>query len=150
MREFWLFLHLAGVAVWIGGMFFAHHCLRPAAAALEPPQRLPLMADALGRFFGYVIVALALLWASGLAMLLPVGMAAAPVAWHLMLGIALVMTAIFAVIRWSRYPKLVAAVAAKQWPAGGQAINSIRVLVTVNLGLGFLTIAVATLGRLAG
>ena len=46
--------------------------------------------------------------------------------------------------------ELVAAVAAKQWPAGGQAINSIRVLVTVNLGLGFLTIAVATLGRLAG
>jgi len=52
MTELWLFLHFAAVVVWIGGMVFAHFCLRPAAlATLQPPQRLPLMAAALGRFF---------------------------------------------------------------------------------------------------
>ena len=36
-----LFLHVAGVVVWVGGMFFAYVCLRPEAASqLEPPPRL--------------------------------------------------------------------------------------------------------------
>ena len=36
-----LFLHVAGVVVWVGGMFFAYVCLRPRAASqLEPPPRL--------------------------------------------------------------------------------------------------------------
>ena len=37
-----LFLHLLGVAVWIGGMVFAHFCLRPALGDLTPQMRLPL------------------------------------------------------------------------------------------------------------
>ena len=69
MTELWLFLHLVAVAVWIGGMVFAHFCLRPAAlATLAPPQRLPLMSAALGRFFALVGAALLLLWASGVAL----------------------------------------------------------------------------------
>jgi len=148
MRELMIFLHLTGVVVWVGGMFFAHHCLRPAALQLPPPQRLPLMAAALGRFFGFVTGALLLLWASGLAMMLQSGFGGAPVAWHAMMGVALVMTAIFAVIRLLRYPRLRAGVAAGDWPAAGAALNDIRILVVVNLGLGWLTIAIATLGRL--
>ena len=147
MRNLWLFLHLVGIVIWVGGMFFAQHCLRPAAAGLlEPPQRLPLLSATLGKFFDYVLLALALLWASGLAMLAAAGFKGAPIAWHLMAGIALVMTVIFAVIRWQRYPVLEAAVAAKDWPAGAAAMNGIRRLVAINLGLGFLTIAVATIG----
>ena len=133
MRELMIFLHLTGVVVWVGGMFFAHHCLRPAA---------------LGRFFGFVTGALLLLWSSGLAMMLQSGFGGAPVAWHAMMGVALVMTAIFAVIRLLRYPRLRAGVAAGDWPAAGAALNGIRILVVVNLGLGWLTIAIATLGRL--
>ena len=42
MRSILLLLHLSGVIVWVGGMFFAHFCLRPVAALqLPPPQRLP-------------------------------------------------------------------------------------------------------------
>ena len=149
MYPVWLFLHVVAVAIWVGGMFFAHLCLRPAALQLPPPQRLPLMADALGRFFGWVIVALVLLWLSGLAMMGSVGMAAAPIAWHLMLGIALLMTVVFAVIRGLRYPRLRNSVAAQDWPSAGAALNSIRLLVLVNLVLAMLTIAVATLGRYA-
>lgn len=149
MRQFWIFVHLVAVVVWIGGMFFAHLCLRPAALALPPPQRLPLMAAALGRFFAQVTVALVLLWASGLAMMAQTGFGASAPAWHAMMGVALVMTGIFVVIRLVRYPRLVAGVAAGDWPAAAAALNAIRVLVVVNLLLGLLTIAIATLGRLA-
>ncbi len=48
-----LLLHLLAVVAWVGGMFFAHFCLRPAAVeVLEPPARLPLMLAALRRFLG--------------------------------------------------------------------------------------------------
>ena len=51
------FVHLVAVSVWIGGMFFAHFCLRPAAfELLVPAQRLPLMVGALGRFFRWVML----------------------------------------------------------------------------------------------
>ena len=41
--KFGVFLHLLGVLIWVGGMFFAYMALRPAAAQLlEPPQRLTL------------------------------------------------------------------------------------------------------------
>jgi uncharacterized membrane protein len=148
MRDLWIFLHLIGVAVWIGGMSFAHFCLRPAAMQWPPPQRLPLMADALGRFFGQVGAAIAVLWVSGIAMMLQTGFGQAPGSWHAMMGVALVMTVVFAVIRLQRYPRLRRAISGADWPSAGAALNGIRVLVTVNLGLGLLTIAIATLGRM--
>ena len=49
-----LFVHLAGVIVWVGGMSFAHFCLRPAALALPPAQRLALWSGVFGRFFPLV------------------------------------------------------------------------------------------------
>ena len=39
----WLLVHLLGVIVWVGGMFFAHMALRPSAAeVLEPPAAAAL------------------------------------------------------------------------------------------------------------
>lgn len=149
MRHFLIFLHLIAVVVWVGGMFFAHHCLRPAVLALAPPQRLALMQAVLARFFGYVAIALLVLWASGLAMMIETGFAAAPPTWHAMLGVALVMTVIFAVIRLDRFARFSSAVAASDWPAAGALLGAIRLLVLVNLWLGLFTIAIATLGRLA-
>ena len=58
-------VHLLAVVVWLGGMFFAHFCLRPAAMALPPPQRVPLMATALGRFFRAVAASIGLILVSG-------------------------------------------------------------------------------------
>ena len=49
--------HVLSIIVWIGGMFFAHFCLRPAAQQLEPPQRVRLMHGVLQRFLGAVAVA---------------------------------------------------------------------------------------------
>jgi uncharacterized membrane protein len=146
MRNFLVLIHLIAVIVWIGGMFFAHYCLRPVVAAqLSPPQRLPLMAAVLGRFFRFVSVALILLWGSGIARFLQVG-AGMPWHWHAMAGIATAMTIIFGFIVLRFHPRLKDAVAAQDWPSGGKAMDSIRGLIMTNLILGVITIGVALLG----
>lgn len=146
MNRLLVLIHLVAVIVWVGGMFFAHFCLRPVAAAqLPPPQRLPLLAAVLGRFFTVVGVALAALWGSGLVRFAQVG-AAIPASWHAMLGLGIVMTIIFGFIVLRFHRRLLGTVAVQDWPAAGQAMNAIRLLVLTNLVLGFVTVAVAVLG----
>ena len=147
MRAILLLLHLSGVIVWVGGMFFAHFCLRPVAASqLPPPQRLPLLAAVLGRFFTVVAASIVAILASGFASMGAAGFGQAPIHWHVMAGIGLAMAAIFGVIYFRHFPRLKAGVAAQDWPAAGAAMNRIRILVATNLLLGALTVAVATLG----
>ena len=147
LHLFLLFFHLLGVSIWIGGMFFAHFCLRPAAVQLlEPQQRLPLLHGALGRFFPWVTVCIVFILASGLAIMAHVGFANAPKGWHWMMTSGIAMMLIFGHIYGAGYRRLGRAVAASDWPAAGAAMNGIRRLVAVNLGLGVLTIALATLG----
>ena len=66
-----LFIHLLGVVVWVGGMFVLLFAVRPVAAAqLPPPQRVPLLATALGRFFFWVSIAIIAILGSGIALVL--------------------------------------------------------------------------------
>ena len=67
---FALTLHILGAVVWVGGMFAAYVCLRPAAGALEPPQRLELWRAFFAKFFPWVWVSVLLLLVSGYWMLL--------------------------------------------------------------------------------
>src|SRR5260370_120821 len=60
-----LVLHALAAVVWVGGMFFAHQVLRPAAAALDPRPRLLLWSRGLGRFFACVIAPILLVLAAG-------------------------------------------------------------------------------------
>lgn len=148
MHETWLLLHLACVIVWIGGMSFAHFCLRPAAiATLQPAQRLSLMSAALGRFFVLVGWSIALLWVSGIAMFveaLSVGIRP-PWNWNAMAAIAVVMTALFAVIVLRCHPRMRKALATDELSMAGTALDGIRRLVVVNLVLGWVTVGVAVL-----
>ena len=41
-------VHLLAAIVWLGGMFFAHFFLRPAAQTLEPALRSPSLGDPRG------------------------------------------------------------------------------------------------------
>lgn len=144
MMRYLLLAHLAGVIVWIGGMFFAHFCLRPVATLqLPPPQRLPLMTAVLGRFFAAVAVSVIAILGSGFAMIAISGFAGGTMGRHLMMGIGVAMTLIFAVIYLRLYPQLRARIAADDWLAGGAVLDRIRRLVVINLGLGTLTVLVA-------
>ncbi|MBS1141594.1 MAG: hypothetical protein H6R13_3047 [Proteobacteria bacterium] len=151
MRPLLLLLHLAGIIIWVGGMYFAHFCLRPVATEqLQPAQRLPLMTAVLGRFFPAVAIAIIAILISGVGLMLIPGFARAPIYWHAMMGIGLLMTAIFGVIYLVHFRALKAAVATQAWPTAGAAMNRIRPLVATNLLLGGLTVVVATLGPLLG
>ena len=142
-------LHVLGVVVWVGGMFFAYLALRPVAASvLEPPQRLTLWAGVFGKFFPWVWGSVALILATGLYLLMVFGGTGAPHYALAMFALGLVMMAIFAHVFFAPYGRLKRAVAAQDWKAGGAALAQIRQLVGLNLSLGLLTIAVVFLGRL--
>ncbi|MCJ7798704.1 MAG: CopD family protein [Polaromonas sp.] len=136
------FLHLLAAIVWLGGISVVLMALRPVAAALlSPPQRLPLIAQVLGRFFVLVWLSIGVLLLTGLPMLLSVGMKGAPVGWHLMLGIGLLMFALFGHLYFGPFRRLKQAVGTSNWPEGGRRVGQIVLLALTNLVLGALAIA---------
>ena len=141
-------LHMMGVVVWIGGMFFAHFAPRPAAQELPPPVRLPLLAATLSRFFAWAGVAVLAILASGVWLSEAMGgFRAIGVSIHVMTAIGLAMALVFAYIVTGPYRRLKAAVADARWEAAAPAMAVIRRLVGLNLALGLATIAIAVLGR---
>ena len=147
MNNLMNFLHVSAASVWLGGVSFMRFALRPAARDLPPPQRLPLMTQVLRRFFRLVWASIGLLLATGLVMLLGVGMKQAPVGWHLMLGIGLLMFAVFGHLYFGPFRRLRAAVEAADWPQAGQKLGQIAKLAQLNLALGALAIAAVALWR---
>ncbi|MDP2254883.1 MAG: CopD family protein [Polaromonas sp.] len=138
------FLHLLAAIIWLGGVSFVLIALRPAATALlSPPQRLPLIAQVLSRFFVLVWLSIGMLLLTGLPMLLNAGMKAAPVGWHLMLGIGLLMFALFGHLYFGPFRRLKQAVSASNWPEGGRRVGQIVILALLNLVLGALAIGAA-------
>lgn len=138
-------LHLLSIIVWVGGMFFAHFCLRPAVQQLAPPLRLPLMLNVLKRFFLIVSVAIVLVFTTGIGVIGMVmvnsgGGFSMPLDWNIMASLGLVMMGIFAYIYLGLFTRLETAVAAQDWPAGGAAMASIRQAVAVNLLLGVVVV----------
>lgn len=135
------FLHLLAAMAWLGGISFMLLALRPVAAGLlAPAQRLPLITQVLQRFFVLVWASIALLFLTGLTMLLSVGMKQAPVGWHLMLGLGLMMFALFGHLYFGPFRRLKQAVSAAHWPEGGRHAGQISTLATINLVLGILAI----------
>lgn len=137
-------LHTLAAVIWVGGMFFAHMALRPAALELEPPLRLTLWVNAFRRFFAWVWMSVIAILVTGLWLMALRGWFAGSGTYiHTMLGIGLLMTAIYTAIFFGPYRRLKASVAREDWPAGGEALARIRLLVTTNLVLGLLTIVIA-------
>jgi uncharacterized membrane protein len=143
-------LHVMGVVVWVGGMFFAHVALRPSAASLPPPVRLPLLAATLSRFFRWAGISVLAILATGTWMAHAMGgFRAIGPAVQAMTAIGLVMALVYGYLVTGPYRVLRDAVAASRWEAGGAAMATIRRLVLLNLVLGLATIAIAMLGRAA-
>ena len=139
-------LHVLAALVWVGGMFFAWMVLRPAAIkALEGPARLKLWIEVFQGFFRWVWVAVILLPISGVGMLhlQQVGFETAPKYVQVMIGLYVVMTALFIRIQGLMLPELRKAVEAKDWPAGAAVLGRIRRVVGLNLLVGLVLVAVA-------
>jgi uncharacterized membrane protein len=148
--KFMIMLHVLGIVIWVGGMFFAHQILRPVAAdLLEPPLRLPLWVGVFKRFFPWVWVSVALVLLSGLLMMGIMGsVGRLPLYVHAMLGSGSLMMAIFAYVFFVPFLRLKRSVVNQEWKAGGAALANIRQLVGINLVLGLITIAIATAGTM--
>lgn len=141
-----IMVHILAVVVWIGGMFFAHSSLRPAAVqALEPPQRLRLWTMTFEKFFVWVWISIALLLASGFWMFFQ--FPKPPLFIHLMTGIGSLMMLIFFHLYFAPYKRLKIAVSNENWPEGAKALGQIRTIVGINLILGIITIVIATAGK---
>lgn len=147
--------HVLSVILWIGGMAFTLFFLRPALAALEPPVRLRLMQDVLGRFFGAVLALALIALVTGGWMMVEfanrMALAAAtevrmPWTWSLMAALGVLMTLIFGHIRFVLFQRLRRAVASSAWAAGAAALSGIRVWVRANLAIGLLIVGVVYLG----
>jgi uncharacterized membrane protein len=148
LRQILLAAHLLAVIAWIGGMFFSYFFLRPAAGEiLEPPKRVPLMAATFARFLPAAAIAVAVILITGFAMLSAVGFGAAPIGWHAMMGIGLVMTGVFVYVYAALWPTVRNASANAQWPVAGQALGRIRWAVAVNLALGVCAVVAAVSAR---
>lgn len=144
-----LTLHVLAAAAWVGGMACMHFAVRPAAVAvLQPPQRVPFMAAALGRFFTGVAVSIGVILLSGVSMIVHGG-GFAGLHWstHAMLAAGLLMIAVFGHVRFASYPRVQRAAAAADWKAAALQLDSIRRLVAFNLVLGTLTFSIALAGR---
>jgi len=145
-------LHALSAVVWVGGMFFAHQALRPAAVVLEPGPRLMLWARVLGRFFAWVIGAVVLLLVSGFAMVFDVfgGFGGLGLYIQLMMGIGIVMMLLFFHLYFAPWRRFRAAVGRQDWADGGRQLGQIRSIVTVNLVLGLIVVGIGASGRYWG
>ena len=133
-------LHLVAAMVWMGGMTFMLVALRPAALeVLEGPLRARLMAAVWRRFFGAVLVAIAVLLVTGGR--LYTSAAELPLGWNLMLIMGLAMVLIFGHIYFASFKKFQRALAQSQMPVAAQAAAQINRLVVINFVLGWLAIA---------
>jgi len=139
-------LHVLAALIWVGGMFFAWMVLRPAVgAALEGPARLKLWVQVFPRFFAWVWGAVIVLPITGVGMIQLhfTGFETAPRYVQVMMGLYLVMVALFIRIQSLQLPELQRAVEAEQWAEGAAALGKIRRLVGINLIVGLVLVAIA-------
>ena len=152
LTAFALTLHILSAVVWVGGMFAAYVCLRPAAGALEGPARLTLWRNFFAKFFPWVWVAVLLLLGSGYWMMFSTfgGFAHAPLYINLMQTLGLLMVALFVGLFHGPWLKFKRAVDAKDYATAAVQLNRIRQIIMINMPLGLLVVAIGGSGRFWG
>jgi uncharacterized membrane protein len=136
-------LHLLCAVVWVGGMFFAYVVLRPSMIAIEPPQRMLLHTRVFKTFFLVVWHAMPLILLTGFAMVgLRWDMAIAPWQLNAMMGLGLLMAAVFLALFFGPYRQFRRTTDRNRMAS---RLDAIRKLIGINLVLGLLTVIVAGL-----
>lgn len=147
-----LILHSLAAVLWVGGMFFALIVLRPATGPLEPGPRLALWSRVLDRFFSWVFGAIVVLLATGYGMIFWVFAGFQGVGLHvdIMQGLGIVMILAFFHLYFAPWQRFRAAVEKEDYVAAARQLGQIRAIVTLNLILGVVTVAVGASGRYWG
>ncbi|HLY46586.1 MAG TPA: CopD family protein [Stellaceae bacterium] len=147
-----LILHTLAAVVWVGGMFFALVVLRPATGPLDPAPRQELWGRVLGQFFNWVMAAIALLLVSGYAMVFAIygGFRGIGLYVNLMQGLGIVMMLLFFHLYFAPWRRYQAALARQDRPTAARQLEQIRAIVSINLILGLVTVAVGSSGRYWG
>jgi uncharacterized membrane protein len=143
-----LTLHLLGIIVWVGGMFFAHMVLRGAMnSVLEPNERLPLMLKVFDGFFPWVWLSVILILASGYWMLFFVYEEETTFWLGFMSVAGTLMAAIFVFIYAIPYNQLGNALKSHDMLMAVSAITLIRQLILTNLSLGVAITVITLFGK---
>jgi len=147
-----LILHVFSAVVWVGGMFFALVMLRPATSPLDSAVRLALWERVFGRFFPWVFAAIVLLLASGYAMVFGVfaGFKGIGLHVHIMQATGILMMLLFFHLYFAPWRRFRGALAREDPAAAARQLDQIRWIVTINLILGLVTVAVGSSGRYWG
>lgn len=142
-----LAVHILCAAIWVGGMFFAYLVLRPSLGVLDAPQRMLLHTQIFRRFFLVVWHAMPLILLSGFAMLFGVFGGPANVPWTVqtMMGLGLIMSAVFVIIVFGPYARFRRTTDRARMASN---IDAIRKLIGLNLILGLITVFIAAFGQL--
>ncbi len=145
-------LHSLAAIVWVGGMFFAYMCLRPATGPLEQADRLGLWGRSFERFFPWVWASVVVLLASGYGMIFFVfgGFGSAGMHVNLMQATGLLMILLFMHLWFVPYRRFKKALAANDQAEAGRNLNQIRMIVAINLTLGLVTAIFGATGRYWG
>lgn len=146
----WIAIHFLAAVFWVGGMYFAHQCLRPAAELhLPPPQRLVLWRGVLRRFFSRVWMAIAVILISGYLMIFIYfdGFAGLGLHVYLMQISGWLMIGLFLHVYFGPYRRLKTCLNAEDFAAAGVQQGKIRMFVGINLVLGLFTMLLGATGR---
>ncbi|WP_298217510.1 CopD family protein [Halothiobacillus sp.] len=132
-------MHSLAAVLWIGGIFFAFMVLRPVSTMFEPPQRLRLWSTVFARFFPWVWFFIVILVITGYVDLFTRFGGSMTQGYLLaMQVIGWIMILLFAWLSFVLVGKLHRAVSEQRWPDAAAAMQPIRRIMAINLGLGIL------------
>ena len=139
-----LALHLAAMAVWVGGLAHTLLVIRPSLTLLDPTPRMNVQLQMLRRVFRIVWHVMPVSLVTGWAMMLgrEGGFAHAPWYVNTMQGLGILMAVVFAWIAFGPFRRLRRAIRPTE-----AMLDNVRGLVVVDLALGTATVIVACLGH---
>ena len=146
----WIALHVLAAVIWVGGMFFAYQCMRPAVGQAVPPDQRPaLWHPTLAYFFRWVWAAVIILPVSGYMMIFRYLGGMDQAGWHIhgMQALGILMILLFLHVFFAPYRRLGQAVASGDTQDGLHRISQIRRFVGINLILGLVVVVLGAAGR---